>query len=100
MSTTAKLLIRTYVREYTITFPREWESFQSAMKVKLNDSKDDFGKVEGSDLVDRKLFEMPETLYTILTMKLSKEDFDWFKTVEGARWFAKQYPQFRTSERT
>jgi len=100
MSTTAKLLIKTYVREYTLAFPQEWEAFKEAMEVKLGQSKDAFGEIADSELIERKLFEMPETLYTILDMKLSKEDFSWFKTKEGSRWFAKQYPQFRTSDRT
>ena len=100
MSTTAQLLIRTFVREYTLTFPQEWARFQEAMKIKLGESKDAFGEVADSELIERKLFEMPETLFTILTMKLSEEDMKWFRTKEGSRWFAKQYPQFRTSSRT
>ncbi len=81
-------------------YPQEWADFQKAIKEKLSLSKDDFGKLEGSDLVERKLFEIPETLYTILKMKLAAEDWEWFGTKEGARWFAGHYPQFRTSSRT
>lgn len=100
MSTTAKQLIGAYVDEYKRTFPSEWSGFLRSNADKLRASNDDFGEVMGSDLVERKLFEMPETLYTILTLRLSKDDMDWFRTKEGSRWFAKAYPQFRTSTRT
>ncbi len=100
MSTTAKTLIDAYVREYTLTFPLEWSAFLRSNKEKLSRSTDSFGEISGSDLVERKLFEMPETLYAILDMKLSKDDFQWFRSREGGQWFARRYPAFRTSERT
>lgn len=100
MSTTAKLLIRTFVREYTLTFPQEWEQFNKAMKEKRANSNDDFGVVQGADIIERKMHEIPETLYTIFKMKLNEEDWGFFQSKEGTRWFAKQFPEFRTSERT
>lgn len=100
MSTTAKNLIDAYVKEYTLTFPMEWAAFLRSNKEKLRQSNDAFGTVENSDLVERKLFEMPETLFTILDMKLSTDDMKWFRTKEGAIWFATRYPAFRTSSKT
>lgn len=81
-------------------FPGEWAEFQLAMKEKRANASDSFGEVQGSEIVERKMHEIPETLYTIFKMKLSEEDWKYFQSKEGTRWFAKHYPQFRTSERT
>lgn len=100
MSTATQTIIGIHVREYTETFPNEWELFQKAMREKLSLSSDNFGQVEGSDFIERKLFEMPETLYLILKNKLSVDDWQWFSSKEGAQWFAKAFPKFRTSLKT
>lgn len=88
------------VRDYVKNYPQEWNDFQKSIKEKLSLSKDEFGIMEGSELIERKLYEIPETLYTILKLRLSLEDWDWYQAKEGARWFASHYPQFRTSEKT
>ena len=100
MSTTAQLLIRTFVREYTLTFPHEFEAFKKGTKEKRANASDAFGTVQGATIIERKMHEIPETLYTIFKMKLSEDDWGYYQSKEGTRWFAKQFPEFRTSSRT
>lgn len=97
---TAKTRIAEIIKEYIRTYPIEWADFCLAVKEKLSLSSNDFGEISGSDLIERKLFEMPETLYIIFKLKMDEAEFEWFKTKEGSRWFVKTYPQFNTSART
>lgn len=97
---TAKTRIAEMLKEYIRVYPIEWADFQLSIKEKLSLSKNDFGELDGSNLIERKLFEMPETLYIIFELKMDKAELEWFKTKEGSRWFVKTYPQFNTSVRT
>lgn len=100
MSISARANITFHIKEYIRLFPTEWEAFKTSMGEKRMNSVDDFGRVDGSDMVERKLHEIPETLYTLFKMGLDEADWGYFESLEGGRWLAKRYPEFRTSERT
>lgn len=57
-----------------------------------------FSSLKKSTVVNRKIYEMPETLYSILLANLSREDLIKMKDGEDgkdfARWFAKRFPEF------
>lgn len=88
-----KKLITKIVKDYTIAYKEEFALFKQAMGMKKSTLRDEFGKPEGSDY-HRALLEFPETLYTDFIMKLNEEQLVWFKTKEGAHWFAKEFPLF------
>ena len=56
--------------------------------------RNDFATLEGSEY-QRALFEIPETLSTMLIMSLEEEETVWFKTKQGAHWFCKTFPVFQ-----
>ena len=100
MSTNAQANIMANVLQYTKTFPQEWEQFKLQMKQVRDNAKNKFGEIEGSDTVERKLHEIPETLYSMLKMSLCEEDWDYYNSLEGSKWFAKRNPLFRSSSDT
>lgn len=59
-------------------------------------------KLQGSPDM-RALFEIPMTLNEMLINNLDEGEMEWFKAggttrKEGARWFAKKFPEFRVPE--
>lgn len=99
--TSAKHKIKLAVRDYIKLFPEEWVAFKvqtESLRRTLKDQK--FAEAKGTGSEMRALFEMPETLHTILVNNLDDAEMDWFKSggidhKEGGRWFAKSFPEFR-----
>lgn len=87
--------ISALVEEYKKIFPQEFYAFEQQMKRNFYEQSNDYGEIKGSDMVERKLVEYPETLYAILMQKLSQEDFVWFSSKKGVRWLAKKHPEFK-----
>lgn len=101
---TAKKHIKEIVKDYITMFPEEFAQFQEGMALQRNLLLDPtFAKAEGQGSDMRALFEMPVTLSEMLITKLSEEEMEWFKAggsnrKEGARWFAEEFPVFRTPD--
>lgn len=99
--TSAQHKIKLAVRDYIKLFPEEWVAFKRQMEALRRTLKDQqFGEAKGTGSEMRALFEMPETLHTILVNNLDETEMEWFKSGgskhnEGAIWFAKTFPDFR-----
>lgn len=95
-----KLKISSIVKMYTDVFVAEFNDFKFGMRKKresLQDSK--FAQIKNSDFIERALYEMPETLFELLTNRLDLEEINELKTKDGGRWFAKTFKDFRISEK-
>lgn len=91
--------IEKLVRDYTTLCQEEYGAFCASNKIKQNNTSDDFAELKGTDYLVRKLYEIPETLHTILKAQLSSEDWVWFNSQEGSKWFAKKFKAFRAAQR-
>lgn len=94
------------IKKYTELYPGEWESFKTWSNEQRKSQKDKFGRVErgSSDLIERKLGEIPEALYMLLKQALSDEEWQWFTAegpykgdFRGPYWFYQTYPVFAVS---
>jgi hypothetical protein len=90
----AKLNIQNIVTAYKNMFPEEFAAFHTHMKTKRGLLHNDFAAAEGSEVIERSLFEVPETLHVMFLTKLPAEDDKWFQTLEGGRWFATHFREF------
>lgn len=93
-----KKLITKIVEDYTVAYKEEFLLFKKAMGMKREVLRDEFGRPDGSNY-HRALLEFPETLYTDFIVKLNEEQMVWFKTKEGAHWFAYKFPIFCLPEK-
>lgn len=96
--------ITAFVNAYKWAFPQEYQA--TIQQVKQNRSKNltktgDFTKMQGVSGAggERPIHEISETLFTILHNKLDSEELGWWGTKEGARWFAKNFPEFARVEK-
>lgn len=94
-----QLKISALVVEYARLFPGEYESFKKGRQVRMERQRDKFGSLTTVGFLERKILEYPETLNAILNMRLTPEELQYFISREGTIWFAKEYPQFRASEK-
>ena len=94
---TNKILVGKIVEAYKKLCPGEYADFLESNKKKVEATKDRFAEIKGSDMVHRKLFEIPETLHAALRVKMTDEQWEWFRTKEASTWFAIKYRQFRAS---
>jgi hypothetical protein len=91
--------IKSLVNEYIKLFPEEYIAFCKGTEALRQMAGNKFALLEGSKDT-RILYEMPETLHTILTQQLTVEELHWLKAGgknghDGGRWFAKTFPTFR-----
>jgi len=96
----AKDKITKVVQEYCLVNVSEFEQFKTQIAAGRSNLRTDFAEVRGSDLIERALWEAPETLTTMILIRLESEEYTWFKTKEGARWFASRFPIFASGNRT
>lgn len=89
--------IKVLIDEYKKIFPIEFAMFLKQMEIVRLQQYDKFAEVKGTDALERKLVEYPESLFIILQQKLSSKELEWFGTKEGVRWFAKKYPEFKVA---
>lgn len=90
------------VREYTRLFPEEFALFKKAMKQKLSEidqMTNKFAKMEGSDVIERKLAEWPATLDNALRMHLTREEYAFMQTQQEIFWFITAFPVFRITHK-
>ena len=86
-----KSKINTIVDSYLTTYNMEAKAFLVAHKAKLDNQSNKFGKIKGSDMVERVLHEVPETLFIMLKTGLEEHEWEWWISKEGGRWFAKKF---------
>lgn len=104
--TSAKEKVALTVKEYIRMFPLEYDSFLNSTRKKADSVTTEFAEIQGSDMISRHLFDLPEVLHYALQRQLTDEEYDWLysrgayeKRREGLAWFIKAFPQFKiTSE--
>lgn len=89
-----KLLLETLVKEYTEANAQEIIDFREYMKGVQDGLKNDFAEFKGANYVERAISEFPEGLDAYLIAKMPKDDYEWFRSKEGMRWFVKKFPLF------
>lgn len=85
------------VEVYKKAFPNEYKMACDGVKMQRQLQEDETGKLKGEHSgasAQRALFECPESLYQTFVKGLDGEELNYFKTIEGARWFTKTFPQF------
>lgn len=70
----------------------EYKAAAEEIAIRRSMLANDFATMAGGDM--RGIHEMPDTLHELLIAGLSLESLQWFKTTEGARWFAKTFPEW------
>lgn len=92
-----KAKIRMIVDAYKMQYPYEYQLLCDAvdMKRKMATDPEFATMVHDKNTHNRALYEISDTLSTMLILGLSDADLVWYKTKEGARWFAREFPEFR-----
>lgn len=86
------------VNFYKRVFSKEYDEFIKTIPLKKK-LRFPNGKTKGDEVVSRIVSEYPETLYTMFNLSFSKEDWAWFDSEQGRKWFFKEYLEFRASEK-
>lgn len=81
------------VKDYIQDFPEEFRIVKKGIAAKRLLTRNEFANLEGSDY-SRALYEISETLSNLFITRLNEEQMVWFKTKEGARWFAREFQAF------
>lgn len=58
-----------------------------------------FGGIKGDQMIERLLLEYPETLVAMFSSVFEKSDWDYLDSKVGARWFAREFPEFRVPDK-
>lgn len=101
MTPKTKAKIKGIVKSYKNMFPEEYQAVVSYLENIRDNNDDDFGTMQGSVAIERRLFEIPETLDSMFVKYLSEEELQEWRPSEGekqkknARWFAKTFPEFQ-----
>lgn len=94
----AKPLISSYTKAYEETFASEYLAFLNMHKVKVKvqttDNKHAKWHVDGEW---RQWGEIPATLFALLKRTLTAEQWQWFQTTDGQRWFYTTHPQYKVA---
>lgn len=92
----AKMKIKDLVATYIRTSPKEYEAVKSVVLSKRDGLKNKFADMsKDSDVIERELYEIPETLFTIFQFNLSGDESEWLRSKQGAHWFCREFPEFR-----
>lgn len=86
--------IKNIVELYKRAFPNEYKLVCEAIEMRRRIMKDGVDMDEMNGTLKRPLFEIPEKLSASIISELDAEELEYFKTTEGARWFAKTFPEF------
>lgn len=93
------------VRAYQKFNPQEMAQFSIEQKVHVDLNADKYASLDHQkvDILQRKLFDIPETLYDMLMSKLSDDAKKYLwnpndRTSSGAKWFANTFKEFRSGQ--
>lgn len=101
---TVKPKLREIVKTYQELFPDEYRAVIEIVKQKRKNMKDKFGSVKGKDAnttdgaLERAMFEISETLSTIIYRQLTPEELLWHNSSRGSEWFQKTFREFSLAE--
>lgn len=91
------------VIDYKRLFPGEYKDVVDLMKQKRNQTKDEFASIRGKHslkshgAVERALYEIPETLDGIFSLRLTEKEKEYYRSKQCARWFAGTFKEFASS---
>src|SRR5438128_1822017 len=94
----AQMKIDGFVDAYQKLYKEEFAEFLKGQKAKALD-RTKWGEMKASDYVIRGLVEIPETLYNLLHMRLEPDEWKYFDSLEGKKWFGKKYPQYLITDK-
>ncbi len=77
----------------------EYSGICQQIKDKRNLQKDKFASTGTDTFIGQLLTEIPETLDNLLQEGLTEEEWLYYKSKEGTRWFAKHYPEFSPAQK-
>ena len=95
----AQIKITETVDSYKVIFLNEYNAFVEQQKGVRERTINEFASFKGDLAIERKLFDTPATLHEMFSKNLDKDELKWFKGKEGGRWFAKNFKEFRASEK-
>lgn len=87
--------LRNATKLYKSTYQKDYEAVVEICRQKRDTNKNKTGSLEGDHVMERALVEYPEDLDILFIQNLDEEEYNWFGTTEGKRWFAKEFPEFR-----
>lgn len=96
--------LREIVKTYTELFPDEYRAVVEIVGQKRKNMKDKFASIKGKEAgatdgaLERAMFEISETLSTIIYRQLSPEEMLWHTSAAGAQWFQKTFKEFSLAE--
>lgn len=82
------------VSEYRSLFPKDYDAVVRVVRQNRENASSAFAELKGSEFVHRPILQYSEILDNMFVMKLSTEEYKWFREKETARWFARKYPEF------
>jgi len=91
--------ITNIVKDYKKIFPTEYTAFVKQQIQVREGMINEFASFKGDLAIERRLFDTPATLHEMFSQNLNKEELTWFKSKTGGRWFAKNFKEFRASNK-
>lgn len=91
--------IKNVVLDYIRLYPEEFAGVAKDIEEKRKLQKNQFSEVKGSDMVERALYETPETLFNMFLKSLSMDAHNWLSSKDGGRWFAKTFDVFKLADK-
>ena len=81
-------------------FPTEYDLAINQIKKNRLNQGSDLGKLKDKTIfVERALMEVPETLDTMFTLRLSDSEKEEFREKKSVRWFVKEFPMFKLAQK-
>src|SRR4051812_13208776 len=83
------------VASYKQFYPDDYIAVVREVKKKQLNLKNKFGDMtKDTDILERPLLEIPETLFFLINKILSEDEIKFWYTIKGQHWFGKKYPEF------
>lgn len=99
MKESTKNSIRGIVKYYKRLFPDEYSLAVKQIEQNRKNQINKFASIKGNEFVERALIEVPETLSTMFTIRLTEDEMKEFKEKKSVHWFATEFPQFKLAEK-
>jgi len=94
MKKLTKMKIHNIVRDYREMFPEDYDLDLKEIESIRANLKTQFAEVQKTHAVKRALYTVGTKLDNMFIQVLTEDEQKELSTVEGGRWFAKEFPQF------
>jgi len=85
------------VRDYEKFLKSDYDAYLNVKKER--EPLNEFSEFKGFDILERHLIEFPEILFFILQKVLLKDEWNWFASKRGQRWFASTFNEFAVPQK-